>query len=266
MPLARSTVDTTVGVDATRRSRWWRRRGSAWPGRSRTAMPARGRRPSRRWWRPNGRSAPAAHSSPPLLVDPVDLLARPGRSWPAPACCRSGRAGSARAAIARSRNAGHHRPDAAIRSMRSTAAGDTRPATARRRRRGTSAGRSSRRRTRPRSTRSPPAAEVASTSTSDSPSPVPAGRAMRHGHAGRRLVVGEAVGVDAGVGDRPRVRCRAPTTITDGSSRCGRGLRRPSANFDENSPKLRCWLRRSIRPKVAASQNAVVPPLPSRIS
>ncbi len=50
-----------------------------------------------------------------------------------------------------------------------------------------------------------------------------------------------------------------------GSARCGAAAT-PAANFDENSPKDRCWLRRSIRPKVAASQKAVVPPLPSRTS
>ena len=38
------------------------------------------------------------------------------------------------------------------------------------------------------------------------------------------------------------------------------------ANFEENSPKDRCWLLRSISPKVATSQNAVAPPLPSTTS
>ena len=38
------------------------------------------------------------------------------------------------------------------------------------------------------------------------------------------------------------------------------------ANFEENSPKDRCWLLRSIRPKVAMSQNAVAPPLPRTTS
>ena len=36
-----------------------------------------------------------------------------------------------------------------------------------------------------------------------------------------------------------------------------------SANFEENSPNTRCWLRRSISPNVATSQKTVVPPLPS---
>ena len=44
------------------------------------------------------------------------------------------------------------------------------------------------------------------------------------------------------------------------------GLAAAAANFDENSPKLRCWLLRSMRPKVAASQKQVVPPLPSTTS
>ena len=38
------------------------------------------------------------------------------------------------------------------------------------------------------------------------------------------------------------------------------------ANLDENSPKTRCWLRSAISPKVAASQKAVVPPLPNSTS
>ena len=38
------------------------------------------------------------------------------------------------------------------------------------------------------------------------------------------------------------------------------------ANFAENSPNDRCWLFCSISPKVATSQNAVAPPLPSTTS
>ena len=37
-------------------------------------------------------------------------------------------------------------------------------------------------------------------------------------------------------------------------------------NFAENSPKLRCCERSWIRQKVAMSQNAVEPPLPSTTS
>ena len=50
-----------------------------------------------------------------------------------------------------------------------------------------------------------------------------------------------------------------------GSPRCGAAAQ-ASANFDENSPNTRCWLRCSTRPNVATSQNTVVPPLPSTIS
>ena len=101
---------------------------------------------------------------------------------------------------------GTQRSDAAMRSMRSMAAGDTaashRPAVAGA---GTSAGRSSRRR--PRSGRS------AGRRRPRWRRPArgrrrPCGPLERHGHAGRRLVVGEAVGVDLGVGDRQRVGAR----------------------------------------------------------
>ena len=34
------------------------------------------------------------------------------------------------------------------------------------------------------------------------------------------------------------------------------------ANFEPNSPKLRCWARSRTRLKAAASQNAVEPPTP----
>ncbi len=50
-----------------------------------------------------------------------------------------------------------------------------------------------------------------------------------------------------------------------GSFRCGAALA-AVANFDENSPNERCWLWASISPNVAASQNAVVPPLPRATS
>jgi hypothetical protein len=39
-----------------------------------------------------------------------------------------------------------------------------------------------------------------------------------------------------------------------------------AANLAENSPKIRCCDRRLISPKVAISQNAVVPPLASTTS
>ena len=53
--------------------------------------------------------------------------------------------------------------------------------------------------------------------------------------------------------------------MISGSSRWGASAA-AAANFDENSPKLRCWLLRSMRPKVAASQKQVVPPLPRATS
>jgi hypothetical protein len=53
--------------------------------------------------------------------------------------------------------------------------------------------------------------------------------------------------------------------MTSGSSRWG-ALAATEANLEENSPKDRCWLRRSITPKAAASQNTVVPPLPRTTS
>ena len=54
-------------------------------------------------------------------------------------------------------------------------------------------------------------------------------------------------------------------SMTWGSFRCGAALAQ-AANFEENSPKLRCWLCSSISPNVAASQKQVVPPLPRTTS
>jgi len=53
--------------------------------------------------------------------------------------------------------------------------------------------------------------------------------------------------------------------MISGSSRWGAAAE-AAANFDENSPKLRCWLLVSMRPNVAASQKQVVPPLPRTTS
>ena len=53
--------------------------------------------------------------------------------------------------------------------------------------------------------------------------------------------------------------------MTVGRPRCGAAAD-ASANFDENSPNTRCWLRSRISPKVATSQKTVEPPLPSTIS
>ena len=49
--------------------------------------------------------------------------------------------------------------------------------------------------------------------------------------------------------------------MTDGSASHGASVAEV-ANLEENSPKDRCWLFSRIRPKQAASQNAVAPPLP----
>ena len=95
---------------------------------------------------------------------------------------------------------------------------------------------------------------------------VGAGRpAQVHRHAGRRLVVGEGVEVDAVLRRRRSGGRPARLLTTTGSPRCGAAAQ-TSANFDENSPNTRCWLRCSTRPNEATSQNTVVPPLPSTIS
>ena len=63
-----------------------------------------------------------------------------------------------------------------------------------------------------------------------------------------------------GVGSEP-----GSLLITLGSARKGASVA-AFANFEENSPKLRCWLFSRIRPKVAMSQKHVAPPLPSTTS
>ena len=73
------------------------------------------------------------------------------------------------------------------------------------------------------------------------------------------------VDVDA----RPRppasAASRGRPLITDGSTSHGAAVA-AAANFEENSPKARCWLFSRISPNVAMSQNAVAPPLPSTTS
>ena len=137
-------------------------------------------------------------------------------------------------------------------------------ATARRRRRSTSAARSSRRRARsgrrgarrrPRCRRSPRA-----------------GRCRRR--AGRSTTVWTPVDVSlwgqqyASTSAFARATGCVPAgdSITSGSSevRRGGGDRRRTSPL--NSPKLRCWLRRSTSPNAAASQKVVEPPLPRRTS
>ena len=51
----------------------------------------------------------------------------------------------------------------------------------------------------------------------------------------------------------------------DGSASHGAAFA-AAANFEENSPNVRCWLFSRIRPWVATSQNAVAPPLPKTTS
>ena len=82
--------------------------------------------------------------------------------------------------------------------------------------------------------------------------------------AGRGLVVRRGVDVDAGLGgELGRVAGVGGDDV--GSPRCGAALA-AAANFEPNSPKDRNCARSSIRPNVAASQNAVEPPLPSTTS
>ena len=60
------------------------------------------------------------------------------------------------------------------------------------------------------------------------------------------------------------VRVPAGALRTSGAS--SHGAAAAAANLPPNSPKTRFWLRFSMRPKAAASQNAVEPPLPRMIS
>ena len=89
--------------------------------------------------------------------------------------------------------------------------------------------------------------------------------AQIHHDAGRGLVVGERVDVDAGARRPAAGWVPGSLRMISGASRWG-ARAAASANLPENSPKTRCWLRRSISPNVATSQNAVVPPLPSTTS
>ena len=123
--------------------------------------------------------------------------------------------GLVQAAVGRGRCRGRARPGASGPTRRSARCARRRPAstpppTARRRRRSTSAGRSSRRRPRP----GPTAARRRPTwrRRRRAPSPASAGGAASIATPGRRLVVGQGVEVDGGVGDRARggrrARCR----------------------------------------------------------
>ena len=82
--------------------------------------------------------------------------------------------------------------------------------------------------------------------------------------AGRGLVVRVGVDVDGRVGDE--VGMRAGGRLDDERVVEERRARVTAANFEENSPNTRCSARRSTSPNAAASQNAVLPPLPSSTS
>ena len=77
--------------------------------------------------------------------------------------------------------------------------------------------------------------------------------------------MGERVQVDVLDGRTASGWVPAADSMTWGSSRWGAAVA-AVANLDENSPNDRCWLRRSMRQKVAMSQKHVVPPLPSTTS
>src|SRR3954447_4713793 len=113
------------------------------------------------------------------------------------------------------------------------------------------------------STGRPPAPEVASTSSS-APSSAPS---TRRTGAITPVEVSLCAQAYTSTPGSARGRGRVPVadSITVGSARNG-ALRAAVANFEENSPKDRCWLRSRIRPNVATSQNAVAPPLPSTTS
>ena len=94
------------------------------------------------------------------------------------------------------------------------------------------------------------------------PSSAPRDPADRHGDAGRGLVMGERVGVDAGLGLRRQGACPALTRSTDGSASQGAACGHPGElgrELAEGQVLGRC----EIKPNAADSQNAVVPPLPS---
>jgi len=76
--------------------------------------------------------------------------------------------------------------------------------------------------------------------------------------------VGECVQIDLGIGHSFRMssglRFDDRRVVDVGAALAA------AANLEENSPNDRCWLRRSMRQKVAMSQKHVVPPLPSTTS
>ena len=227
---------------------WLRRVGSLTNG---VAYDERAR-PSRRRRSADSVAAPRGQLEPAVGEHPVDLLGEQEQRGQRGRVVASGRAGSVDGEP-RSRVGGTHRSTPrAARCARSPRA-STRPATARRRRRSTSAARSSRRRTgrgrragRRRPTWRRPA------------------RARRRRPAGAPAVI---TPVDVSLWVRAYTStsgvafgamARARLGLDDlGARRGGARPRTAAANFDENSPNARCWLRRSMRQNVAASQNSV---------
>ena len=140
------------------------------------------------------------------------------------------------------------------RSIRSRPPGRAARSTARRRRRSTSGGRSSRRR--PRTGRSAARRRPRWRRPRPGRPSAPLGPPEVHHHAGRGLVVGEGVHVDA------RGGAGRPGWVPGGDSRSrarpgGARRRRPPRTSSRELAEDRCWLRRSMRPNVATSQNTV---------
>ena len=77
----------------------------------------------------------------------------------------------------------------------------------------------------------------------------PSGRRSVHRHAGRGLVVGERVHVDAGASATGAGWVPGSLAPRSGRAEVGGRGRRRRRTCDENSPKTRCWLRRLDQPE-----------------
>ena len=224
----------------------WRARA---PGRRRTAWRTRAPRPSRRRVAADSVAAAGGELEAAVGEHPLDLLGRAGTSWRAPACCTSGRGGSSRARSARSRDGGHPAAPRLIAldalDRRGRHQREPQPAVARR---STSAARSSRRRTARGSTRRPPARRRR-VDEHERVGVGALGAARRR--SSRRWTSRCAARRRRRRPRRPRAAGACPAPPRSRSGRRGRGARAvTAANLEENSPKTRCWLRRSIRPNV----------------
>ena len=165
-------------------------------------------------------------------------------------------------AMPRSMLAGHHRSDRPIARSARWRQGNKLPTRVRRRCRGTFVGRSSNSRLHsdPNAVRRLPRWRRR---RQVRPTRCASGTSRRHGYTRGRLVVGQGVEIDvagSGCGALP-----VSDSMISGSPRWGAAAAAVE-NFEENSPNTRCWLRFSMRPNVAASQNTVVPPFPRTIS